>query len=91
MPMIRFRLVGSRADADTLIIGLHGIDGIEYIEEIDDPTLSFRDLDSANDSDAHTYVIEVGTASDSLAGDVRVGAAALAHERNAGIEFVDAF
>ena len=95
MPMIRFRLIGSRADADTLIIGLHGIEGIEHIEEIDDPTLSMRDdsssLDSASDSDAHTYLIEVGAASDGLADDVRVGAEALASERGAGIEFVDDF
>ena len=95
MPMIRFRLIGSRADADTLIIGLHGIEGIEHIEEIDDPTLGIRDdsssLDSASDSEAHTYLIEVGAASDSLADDVRVGAEALASERDAGIEFVDDF
>lgn len=95
MPMIRFRLIGSRADADTLITGLHGIDGVEHIEEIDDPTLTIRDdsssLDSASDSEAHTYVIEVGAANDSLADDVRVGAEALAHERNAGIEFVEDF
>jgi hypothetical protein len=93
--MIRFRLIGSRADADTLIIGLHGIDGVEHIEEIDDPALGIRDdsssLGSAGDSDAHAYLIEVGAASDSLADDVRMNAEILASECSAGIEFVDDF
>lgn len=95
MPMIRFRLIGSRADADTLIIGLHGIDGVEHIEEIDDPALGIHDdsssLGSAGDSDAHAYLIEVGAASDSLADDVRMNAEILASECSAGIEFVDDF
>ena len=36
MPMVRIRLIGSRADADTVITALHGIDGIEHVEEVDD-------------------------------------------------------
>lgn len=95
MPMVRFRLIGSRADADTLIIGLHGIEGVEHIEEIDDPALATRDdsssLDSAGDDDAHIYLIEVGAPGDGLADDVRAGAEVLASERGAGIEFVDDF
>ena len=36
MPTLRIRITGTRDDADTLITTLHGIDGIEHVEEIDD-------------------------------------------------------
>ena len=38
MPMIRFRLTGSRYNADTMITELHGISAIEHVEEKDDKT-----------------------------------------------------
>ncbi len=95
MNMIRFRLIGSRADADTVIVGLHGMDGIEHVEEIDDLIPEMRDdsssSESISDSEAHVYCIEVEVDSDSLADDVRGSAEVLAHACEAGIEFVDDF
>ncbi|TAL90443.1 MAG: hypothetical protein EPN69_12520 [Rhodanobacter sp.] len=95
MPMIRFRLIGSRADADAVIVGLHGTDGIEHVEELDDPTLGMRDdsssSDAAGDSEAHVYCIEVEVTDDSQFDDVRVSAETLASDCGAGIEFVDEF
>lgn len=95
MPMLRFRLTGSRADADTVITGLHGVPGIEHVEEIDDPTLAIRDdsssLESASDSDAHTYLVEVEAADERQLDDVRADAEALAHQCDAGIEIIDDF
>jgi len=95
MAMIRFRLIGSRDDADTVIVGLHGMDGIEHIEEIDDLMPDMRDdsssSDSASDNQAHVYCIEVEVPTDGRADSVRGSAEVLAHACEAGIEFVDEF
>lgn len=95
MAMIRFRLIGSRADADTVIVGLHGMSGIEHIEEIDAMMPDMRDdsssSESVSDSEAHVYCIEVEASSDSLADSVRGSAEVLANACDAGIEFVDEF
>lgn len=95
MAMIRFRLIGSRANADAVIVGLHGMNGIEHIEEIDDLVPDMRDdsssTDSVGDSEAHVYCIEVEAANDRLADTVRGSAEVLAHDSEAGIEFVDEF
>ncbi|MEO6925337.1 MAG: hypothetical protein ABI129_01610 [Rhodanobacter sp.] len=95
MAMIRFRLIGGRADADTVIVGLHGVDGVERIEEIDDLMPDRRDDSSSSqsvgDNEAHVYCIEVEAAKDSLADTVRGNAQVLAHACDAGIEFVDEF
>ena len=47
MPMVRMRLIGSREDADTVINALHGIDGIEHVEEVDDLTPMMREESSS--------------------------------------------
>lgn len=95
MSMIRIRLTGSRADADTVIAALHGMDRIEHVEEIDDLMPGVREdsssSDSDSDGDAHSYRIEVDADGDSLADDVRARAEEAAAERGAGIEFVDEF
>ena len=95
MAMIRFRLIGSRADADSVIVGLHGVNGVEHIEEIDDLMPELRDdsssSESVGDSEAHVYCIEVEAATDSLADAVSGSAEVLAHACEAGIEFVDEF
>ena len=95
MAMIRFHLIGSRADADAVIVGLHGMDCIEHIEEVDDlaPNMSGDpdSSDSLSDSKAHIYRVEVEAKSDSLADDVRGRAEVLANRCAAGIEFVDEF
>ena len=95
MPMVRFRLIGSRADADAVIAALHGISDIEHVEEIDDLMPSMRDdsssSESVSDSEGHVYRIEVGTPNDQLADTVRGSAEVIANERDVGIEFTDEF
>ncbi|EIL87671.1 hypothetical protein UU9_15125 [Rhodanobacter fulvus Jip2] len=95
MPMVRFRLTGSRADADAMIAALHGINDIEHVEEIDDVMGGMRDdsssSDSVSDSEAQLYRIEVDAPNDMLADTVRGSAEAIARELDAGIEFTDEF
>ena len=95
MATIRFRLIGNREDADTVICGLHGMDGIERIEEIDDLMSDMRDDassgESASRNRAHAYCIEVEVPTDDRADAVRGSAEVLAHDCDAGIEFLDEF
>jgi hypothetical protein len=95
MPMIRFRLTGSRASADAMIAALHGIDGIEHVEEMDDLMPQMRDdsssSESVSDSEGQMYCIEVDAPSDQRADIVRGSAEVIAHELDAGIEFTDEF
>ncbi|KRE97841.1 hypothetical protein ASG87_15055 [Frateuria sp. Soil773] len=93
MPMIRIRLIGSREEADTVISALHGIDGIEHVEEIDDLVPQMRDDSSSSelvdDSEGHLYTIEVDAPDDLYADAVRGVAEVEANRLNAGIEFVE--
>jgi hypothetical protein len=93
--MVRFRLIGGRADADAMIAALHGINDIEHVEEIDDLRAGMRDdsssSDSVSDNEAQLYRIEVEAPNDELADTVRGSAEAIAHELDAGIEFTDEF
>lgn len=95
MSMVRFRLIGNRNDADTVIAGLRGIRGIEHVEEIDDLTPMMREdsssSESVSDSEGKVYCVEVEAPNDSVADTVRGSAEAIAYERQAGIEFVDEF
>lgn len=95
MPMIRFRLIGSREDADTVITALHGVDGIEHVEEVDDLMIGMRDDSSSaqlvDDAGGKVYVVEVDAPDDLHADAVRGVAEVAAHRLDAGIEFVDEF
>jgi hypothetical protein len=95
MPMIRFRLIGSRADADAVIAGLHGINDIEHVEEIDDLMSGMREdsssSESVSDSEGKVYFIEVDAPNDQIADTVRGSAEVIARECDAGIEFTDEF
>jgi vacuolar-type H+-ATPase subunit I/STV1 len=95
MPMVRFRLIGSRDDADTVIAALHGINNIEHVEEIDDLMQGMRDdsssSESVSDSEGQVYYIEVDAPNDQIADTVRGSAEVIANDRDAGIEFVDEF
>ena len=95
MTAIRFRLIGSRADADDVIVGLHGLKGIGHIEEVGDSTWDIGGDsgvgEAVSDSGAHCYGIEVEVTSDSRADAVRGNAEVLAHACGTGIEFVDEF
>ena len=95
MAMMRFRLLGSRADADDVIARLHGIDDIEHIEELDGIMPPMRDdsssSESVSDNEARTFLIEVEAPTDDAADRVRVTAEACAHAHDAGIEFINDF
>ncbi|TAL84318.1 MAG: hypothetical protein EPN74_12210 [Rhodanobacter sp.] len=95
MPLVRFRLTGSRADADAVIALLHSIDGVEHVEEVDDLIPGMRDdsssSESVSDSEARLYAIEVDTPDQRVATTVREYAGVVARELDAGIEFTDTF
>ena len=95
MAVLRFRLLGSRADADDVLARVHGLDNIERVEELDALEPITRDdsssSESAGDSTGHTYVIEVETPDDETADEVRSVAEACAAARNAGIEYISEF
>lgn len=95
MPTIRIRMTGTRDDADTLLTILHGIDGIEHVEEIDDETAYPRDDSSStelpDDNGSELFMIEV-LASDRLQSDaVRAVTEVEASLLGAVVEFVDEF
>jgi hypothetical protein len=95
MPMVRFRLIGSRANADAIIAALHGIGGVDHVEEVDDLMSTMRDDSSSSesvaDSEGQLYYIEVDAPNDQIADTVRGSAEAVACELDAGIEFTDEF
>jgi hypothetical protein len=95
MPMVRFRLIGSRASADSVIAALHGINNVERVEEVDDLMPMMRDdsssSESVSDSEGQVYCIEVDAPNDQVADTVRGSAEAVAFDLDTGIEFVDEF
>jgi len=95
MPTIRLRMTGTRDHADTLINALHGIDGIEHVEEIDDPFQSMRDDSSSSelsdDDSAELFFIEVLAGDDLHAEAVRAVAELEASRLGAVVEFTDEF
>lgn len=95
MPMIHIRMTGTRDNADTLLTILHGIDGIEHVEEIDDPFLENRDDSSSaelvDDNSGELFLIEV-TARDALHAEaVRAVAEVEASVLGAVVEFTEDF
>lgn len=95
MPTIRIRMTGSRNDANTLLTVLHGIDGIEHVEEIDDPAPSMRDDSSSSelidDNNSELFLIEVRAADHLHADAVRAVAEVEASQLGSVVEFVDEF
>lgn len=95
MSIMRFRLLGNRADVDEVIATLEGLDSIEHVEELDGLSPAMRDDSSSaeltGDTAGNTYVIEVDAPDDEAADQARVAAEACAATRNAGIEFIDDF
>lgn len=98
MSMIRIRLIGTHDDANSLITVLHGVDGIEHVEEIDDLMPMMRDDSSSSEvagatptSATSAYVIEVEAPDDMHADAVREVAEVHAASLDAGIEFINDF
>lgn len=95
MPMVRFRLIGRRADTDTLIAALHGIDEIDHVEEVDDLIPHMREDSSSSeqvsDNEGKVYCVEVDVSDEEVADTVRRSAETLTRGLDIGIEFVDEF
>lgn len=95
MAMVRFRLFGSRADTDTIISALHGIDEIEHVEEVDDLVPHMREDSSSSelgsDSEGKLYCVEVDCPTDEVADVVRENARAVAQRLGTNVEFVSEF
>ena len=95
MPMIRVRLFGNRANADTFISTLHSIDGIERVEELDDPAQYTRDDSSSaetpDDNRSEMFFIEVEAHSSKRADVVRNVVELEARRLDAVAEVVDEF
>ncbi|HEX5306817.1 MAG TPA: hypothetical protein VFW82_12110 [Dyella sp.] len=95
MPMVRMRLIGSRDDADAVINALHGIDGIEHVEEVDDLVPTMRDDSSSSelvdDSEGKIYFVEVEASSANRIDAVQNVAETIGRERGMAVEFVAEF
>lgn len=92
MPRIQLRITGDRDVFDDVLNALHGVDGIERVEEIDDFMNDFRDDSSSqnlsDDMSSKTYTVEVESPRSKLE-RVREVAEETAGTREAAIEFVD--
>lgn len=96
MPTVRIRLIGSETDANALITLLHGLDGIEHIEQVADlmPHMDDEDSSSAglpDDMGTGVHAIEIEVPDHFLAERVRELADNAAESLDTSIEFVDEF
>lgn len=96
MSTVRIRLIGSETDANTLITVLHGVDGIEHIEQVADLMPHMDDPDSSSaglpdDIGPGVHAIEIEVRDRVLAERVREIASVAAEMLNADVEFVDEF
>ncbi|QDE40360.1 hypothetical protein FIV34_14650 [Luteibacter pinisoli] len=92
MPRIQLRITGDRDVFDDVINAIHGLDRIEYVEEIDDFGSDIRDdsssLDLSDDVASRTYTVEIEVPNDKVGERVREVAEETAGTREAAIEFV---
>ena len=95
MPMIRICVTGQRGGADALVNVLHGIEGIEHVEEIDDLYPGIRDDSSSaaliDDDEGSIYRIEVMAPNARHEFAVREIVRLKAEQLDLGVEFVDRF
>ena len=96
MPTVRLRLIGSETVADSLITVLHGLDGVEHIEQIADLMAHMDDDDSSSagltdDIGPGVHAIEIEVPDHLLAERVRELAGTAAEMLDATVEFVDEF
>ncbi|UPG93305.1 hypothetical protein [Luteibacter aegosomatissinici] len=92
MPRIQLRITGDRDVFDDVVNAIHGLDRIEYVEEIDDFGSGFRDdsssFESSDDMSSSTYTVEIEVPNDKVGERVREIAEETAGNREAAIEFV---
>jgi hypothetical protein len=96
MPTVRIRLTGPDHAVTGMIAILHGIDGVEHVEEIADlmPHMDDDDSSSAGLHDVRglrLHAIEVEAPDDAAAEQVRDLAEAAAVDLQATVEFVEEF
>jgi len=96
MPIVRIRVTGSETAADALITVLHGLDGIEHIEQVADLMAHMDDDDSSSaglvdDIGPGVHAIEIEVRDHQLAERVRDVASEAAERLDTTIEFVDEF
>jgi hypothetical protein len=92
MPRIQLRITGDRDVFDDVVNAIHGLDRIEYVEEIDDFASDIRDdsssLDLSDDVGSRTFTVEIEVPNDKVGERVREVAEETAGTREAAIEFV---
>ena len=96
MQTVRMRIIGSEADTQSMISILHGLDGVERIEELADLLPHMDDADSSSlglpdDMGPGVHSLEVDVGDAVLAEQVRRTAGEAAEQLDANIEFVDEF
>lgn len=96
MTTVRIRVIGSETDTNSLIAELHGLDGVEHIEEVADLMEHMDDADSSSagltdDIGPGVHAIEVEVRDHVRAETIRRLAADFAQELDASLEFVDDF
>lgn len=94
MPIVRIRVFGSGTDTNSLITVLHGLGGVERVEEIADLMPHMDDEDSSSsglssDLGYGVHAIEVEVSDRVMAEEVREVAARTAELLDANVEFVD--
>ena len=96
MPTVRIRVLGSETDTGSLITVLHGLGGVERVEEVADLMAHMDDEDSSSaglpgDLGYGMHAIEVEVGDRAIAAEVREVAARTAEQLDANLEFVDEF
>ena len=97
MPLLRFRLTGRQFDVDAVVTAIHGIDGIEHVEEVADlmPHLDDDDSSSAGLPDdmggTDVHAIEVDAPNAETADRVREQVDRAAETYGLAVEFVEEF
>lgn len=94
MTMIRLRATGTRTGFDALVAALHGVDGVERVEELADlmPHMDDEDSSSAglpDDAAEGFHQFEVHAPNALAVERVRSVVEALARERGVAIEYDD--
>lgn len=96
MITVRIRVIGSETDTNNLISALHGMAGIERVEEVADLMEHMDDADSSSagltdDIGPGVHAVEIEVADHIRAELVRQLAASVAEQLDASVEFVDEF
>lgn len=96
MQTVRLRIIGSETDTQSLITILHGMEGVERIEEVADLMPHMDDEDSSSlglpdDMGPGMHALEVDVGDAALAEQVRQLAGQAAEQLDANVEFVDEF